>query len=213
MIKEAVFASPLSKVSGVQKSAWKRSVLKEVFRKSIHAGSALTVLSLNLFGKNITLAVLIVALAAYLVSELLRTRGVFVPFIAQVTQAAARKRDEGKIVLGPITLALGIALTLIFFSNKYATFGIFALSFGDGAASLFGKLFGHNYIPYSLAKSAEGSLACFFGAFVAIYAASGCVSVSFILAVIAMTVELLPLMDFDNIAIPLCVAAVGSALL
>lgn len=200
-------------LSGTFKSSWRRSVLKEVVRKSIHASSAFTVLALQLFGKGATLVALFTALFLYLVSEILRVKGFFVPFVAQVTQAASRARDEGKIVLGPIALVLGIAATIICFSTEVATLGIFALSFGDGLASLIGKLFGHNYIPFSKGKSAEGSLACFLGSFIALYAASTCVSVSFILAVIAMTVELLPLMDADNIAIPLCVSFAAKALL
>lgn len=189
------------------------AALKEIFRKSIHIASCFVPPCLFLLGKDVTVSLLLAAAAIYLISEILRYNKISVPLISKVTQAASRPRDEGRIVLGPLTLIAGIVLSIVLFPAKNAQLGILSLAFGDGFASLVGKLFGTAYIPFSAGKTAEGSLSCFFAAYCACYFSSGDVVASLILSVVTMVIELLPLFDFDNIAIPVAVSFISFLLI
>lgn len=150
-------------------------------------------------------------LVFYIVAETLRIRGIYVPVISRVTAIAARKRDQGKFVLGPVTLSIGILLALFLFQPQASCLGIMALAFGDGIASLAGKLFGRREIPWTGGKTFEGSVACFIAVFLSSFLILRDLPSAFALALFAAVIELLPLGDFDNIVIPVCIA--GGALL
>ena len=110
-------------------------IAKEFFRKSIHLCSGFIPLFLK-FAYWPTIIALAVVVIFYIVCEILRLNGINVPLISQVTQAAARKRDENKFVLGPVTLVCGILAAAFLWKYESACIGIYALAFGDGLASL-----------------------------------------------------------------------------
>ena len=83
-----------------------------------------------------------------------------------------------------------------------AKIGIFALAFGDGLASLAGKLFGRIKIPHTGGKTLEGSLTCFTAVFISTFIVSRNPVVSLIVALLAMLIEVFPLGDWDNMIIP-----------
>lgn len=182
------------------------SLLKELFRKSIHICSSFVPLFLSIIYWP-TIILLICALVIYTISEFLRLKGISIPVIAKITEVAARKRDENKFVLGPVTLVLGILIASLFLPLEYSKVGIFALAFGDGLASLSGKLIGKITIPGSHGKTVAGSLTCFLAVYISSFCCCGNCFTSLILALAAMFVEMLPLADFDNIIIPI---AIGS---
>ena len=133
-------------------------------------------------------------------AEILRLNGKEVFLISAVTEAAARKRDENKFVLGPVTLVLGIILSAILWEKLPAAIGIYALAFGDGLASLAGKLFGRIQIPFTEGKTVAGSLTCFSAIFISCYFAcffmfqgqTDITKVSLIIAGAGMLIEILP---------------------
>ncbi len=174
----------------------------ELFRKSIHFLIALVppLASIHLAG---TMALLGAGTMVYAVAELLRLQGRTVLFISGITQRAARNRDQGRFVLGPITLGLGAMLSLLLYPEPAAAVGIYALAFGDGLASLAGKLFPLGKMAFLGGKTVSGSLACFFGVFLSSYAITGRVDTAFFLAIIATLLEALPLKDLDNVIIPM----------
>lgn len=90
------------------------SLKKEVFRKSIHICTAFVPIGLH-FYKTQTLALLFLALLFYILSEVFRLKGKYIPLVSAVTEAAARKRDGNKFVFGPVTLVLGIIISAVFF--------------------------------------------------------------------------------------------------
>ncbi len=188
------------------------ALLKELFRKSIHICSSFVPLFLSLAYWPIII-LLILAAVVYIVSELLRAKNIYIPFISRITEIAARKRDENRFVLGPVTLVCGILLAALVLPLEYARVGIFALAFGDGLASLFGKLFGKITIPGAHGKTAAGSLTCFFAVFVSTYCCSQSCLLSLIVGFCAMIIEVLPLADFDNLIIPISIGSVYSWLL
>ena len=160
-------------------------IFKELFRKSIHICSSFVPLFLK-FAYWPVIAGLVFLLIFYSVCELLRLKGKNIPLISKVTEIAARKRDENKFVLGPVTLVLGILLAALFLPYECARVGIFALSFGDGLASLVGKLIGKVTIPGAHGKTVAGSLTCFTAVFIATLCCIGNCFISLVIVHCAM---------------------------
>ena len=198
-------------VYGIVKRQRINAIIKELFRKSIHICSSFVPLFLS-FAYWPVIGLLVLALVLYTISEILRARNINIPLISKITEIAARKRDENRFVLGPVTLVCGILLAALMFPLEYARVGIFALAFGDGLASLFGKLFGKLPIPGAHGKTVAGSLTCFFAVFVSTFCCCGNCMISLIVATCAMFIEMLPLSDFDNLIIPPAIGWIYSAL-
>ena len=193
---------------------WKRRLVvlyKEIFRKAIHLCSAFVPVALSLFYKT-TIALLFLAAAFYSLSQFLSLRGIRIPFVTDITDIAARERDRGKFVLGPLTLVLGIAACALLWPPKAAAAGILALAFGDGLASLAGKVFGNLRVPYTGGKTCAGSLMCLVAIFVSSFCVLGDARTALAMALCGMFVEVLPLKDFDNLLIPILLGGLASAL-
>ena len=197
---------------GILIKQYRISIFKEVFRKSIHLCSAFVPTLLAVAYKPV-IALLFAALIFYSFTEFVRLKGINVPVVSKITSIAARKRDENKFVLGPVTLVAGIISAALLWNPDSARIGIYALAFGDGLASLVGNLFGRIYIPFTKGKTAAGSLACFFAVFISSFCVGGNAVVSFILAFVAMIVEVIPMTDFDNIVIPVVIGGLAQYLL
>lgn len=196
-----------SVVSGIVARQRANSLIKEVFRKTIHICSSLVPIFLK-FAYWPVICLLTIAVITYSICEFLRLKGHTIPLVSKITETAARKRDENKFVLGPVTLVLGILLAALYLPHPAATVGIFALSFGDGFASLGGKLIGRIQIPGCHGKTVAGSLTCFFAVFVSCFCYTKNCFLSLILAFVAMFIEVLPLNDFDNLIIPISIGFV-----
>ena len=177
------------------------AIFKELFRKSIHICSSFVPLFLKLAYWPV-IGLLILALIAYTVCELLRTKNINIPLISKITEIAARKRDENHFVLGPVTLVCGILIAALLLPLDCARAGIFALAFGDGLASLMGKLFGKITIPGAHGKTAAGSLTCFFAVFISTFCCCGNCFITLCVALCGMFIEILPLSDFDKLIMP-----------
>lgn len=180
------------------------SLLKELFRKTIHICSSLVPFLLSVAYWPV-IGLLIFALVFYSVCEVFRLNGHSIPLITKITETAARKRDENKFVLGPVTLVIGILIAALVLPLEYARVGIFALAFGDGLASLVGKMIGKITIPGAHGKTVAGSLTCFTAVYVETFCCSGNTFVSLLTGTFAMILEALPIADFDNILIPILV--------
>ncbi|MEI6385460.1 MAG: phosphatidate cytidylyltransferase [Spirochaetota bacterium] len=183
----------------------------ELVRKTIHLLVGLVPLFAS-FNLNLTYFMLAAGTLVYASSETLRMGGVEVPIISRVTALAARQRDSGHFVLGPVTLGIGAMLSLLLYPEPAASIAIYSLAFGDGLSSLVGKLFGSIRLPFTGGKSLEGSLTCFFAVFIAAYSLTQRAPESLGIALVAMLVEAAPLKDFDNIVLPMA-AGLASLLL
>lgn len=198
--------------NGIIKSEKLETLPKELFRKSIHWCTAFIPLLLKHFYWPVII-LLLLAVAGYTLSEFLRLKGINVPLIALITRTAARKRDEGKFVLGPVTLVFGIVSASLIFKPEYYSIGILALAFGDGLASLSGKMLGRIKLPFMYGKTAAGSLSCFVAIFICSFLFSNSVACSLVIALCGMILEMLPLKDFDNLIIPIALSFVASLLI
>lgn len=197
--------------NGILKPEKLETLPKELFRKSIHWCTAFIPLLLKHFYWPIEV-LLLLAVTGYTLSEILRLKGINVPLVSLITRTAARKRDEGKFVLGPVTLVLGIVIASLIFESEYYTIGILSLAFGDGIASISGKMLGRIKIPFIYGKTVAGSLSCFFAIFICSFLISKNTASSIIIATSGMVLEMLPLKDFDNLLIPIVLSLVAKIL-
>ncbi|MDR0638697.1 MAG: phosphatidate cytidylyltransferase [Spirochaetaceae bacterium] len=184
---------------------------KELLRKGIHLLIAFTP-ALAGINRPLTIALLCMGSLFYLGCELLRLKGRTILLLSRITAFASRPRETGKLVLGPITLALGAILALVIFpafspmgsENSTATHAaIYALAFGDGLSGLVGRPFGKLRPKFLRGKSVEGSVICFITVFISTWAVTRRILISLGTALVTMVVEALPLRNVDNIVIPL----------
>ena len=186
-------------------------LLVEVFRKTIHLSSALTVVFAERWYTPTVIGIIGISIL-YCISEFLRMHGHELYLITNITRYASRKRDKGRFVLGPLTLAGGILLALLLFPMHTAKIAIFALAFGDGLASLVGKRFGKIRLAFFKDKTVAGSLTCFAAVFLSTFAVSGNFWKSLVLGIAGAGIEMLPLKDYDNLLIPIAIGFLASFL-
>jgi dolichol kinase len=189
-------------------STRKKILQTEIVRKSIHMCTAFVPLLLAHWYYPV-IGLLFFALCCYVICELLRYYGHEVPIVSFVTIHAARRHDTHYFVLGPVTLCVGVLITAIFFDSVPAKIGIWSLAFGDGLASLVGKLIGHTEIPHTNGKTIAGSFACFTASFITCLIASEKIAFSLVIGCFAAIIELIPMKDFDNLVIPVLIAAIA----
>jgi len=189
---------------------WSSEIGTEIVRKSIHLLIGL-VPTLATWNFGFTVALLVSGILVYSYSELMRLRGFEIAIVSRITALAARRRDAGRFVYGPVTLGIGALLALVLYPEPAASIAIYALAFGDGLSSLAGKAFGSVKIPFTGGKSLEGSLTCFFAVLCSAYLVTGDSVRSAVIALIATVTEAIPSKDADNILIPTVVglASVG----
>ncbi len=195
-----------AKAPKVRQKASHQEISIELTRKAIHLLIAL-VPFIQSFSKPLAIFLLAGGILAYILFELLRMRGITVPLISWVTARAARLRDDGHFVTGPITLGLGALLAVLLFPPAPAKIAIFILAFADGFSSLVGKTLGKIRLPLTQGKSLEGSITCFTLSFLSAYLVSGRAGGSLVIALVATIVEAAPTKDWDNILLPLVTGA------
>jgi phytol kinase len=194
------------------RSLGEAEIQTELFRKAIHFLIAAVPFLANI-NRTLTMFALAAGIVLYTLAEAMRLQGVEVPVISGITRSASRDRDRGRFVLGPVTLGFGAILALSLYPHPASAVGIYALAFGDGLSSLFGKLYGRIEIPFSGGKTFAGSFACFAAVFISSYLVLGNMMMSTILAASATILEAAPLKDLDNIILPAGTGLIASILL
>ena len=174
----------------------------ELFRKSIHMLIAMVPM-IAAIDRGIALALLGMGAIIYTYSEILRAKGYSLVLISGLKDFALREKDRNSFAGGPVTLALGAMAALLFYPSDIAKIAIYALAFGDGFASIVGKVFGTIKIPFTGGKTIEGSMACFFAVLISTFKITSNIGVSFTTALLVAIAEAFPLGDYDNFIIPL----------
>ncbi len=173
---------------------------QEFRRKGIHACSLFVPL---LAGINyiLTLELLVATTIVYLASEWARLNGIRFPVLSFVTKLCVRASERRKLALAPVTLALGVMLSLVLFPTLIASVTIAILACADSIATIVGKFYGKIRIPYNSKKSLEGTVAFFITAFICavIYVP---LKTALIVSLVSCIIESLPV-KHDNISIPL----------
>jgi phytol kinase len=196
MYRAAALVRPL-----IRENVTAETLAGELIRKALHLLIALVPL-LAAYSLQATMLLVGGGTLFYIFAEKLRLEGRTVFIISDLTVIASRKRDEGHFVLGPVTLGLGAMLALLLYPSTAAAVAIWALAFGDGLASLGGKLLRSVPIPFLRGKTVAGSLACFVAVLLSSWRISGSLSTAFLIALAATALELVPLKDFDNLLLP-----------
>jgi len=149
----------------------------------------------------------------YTFAEVSRRQGKPVFVVSDLTLIASREGEKGRFVLGPVTLGLGAMLSLILYPEPAASIAVLALAFGDGIASLAGKVLRGPVIPLTRGKTLSGTLACFAAVFLITLRVSGRPIPSLIIAGAAAVLEAIPAGNFDNLIVPLGVGFLADRLL
>jgi phytol kinase len=184
----------------------------EVVRKALHLLIAFVPL---LAGVDVRATMMLLAGGTlfYVFSERMRMEGCPVFLISDLTVIASREQHRGRFVLGPVTLGVGAMLSLLLYPSTAAAIAIYALAFGDGFASLAGKLFRSPAIPFTRNKTLAGTLACFTAVFLVTWKLTGSFSIASVIAVSATMLELIPVRDFDNLILPVGTGFVAAYIL
>jgi dolichol kinase len=184
----------------------------EIVRKALHLLIAFVPL---LAGVDLVATMMLLSFGTlfYVFAEKLRLDGRPVLVISDLTIIASREQDKGRFVLGPVTLGVGAMLSLLLYPSPAAAIAIYALAFGDGFASLAGKLFRSPSIPFTRNKTLAGTTACFAAVLLGTWKLTGQLSVAFTIAVAATMLELIPIRNFDNLILPVGTGLVATAIL
>ncbi len=173
---------------------------QELRRKSVHACSMFIpfIASVNY---HLTLLLLLTVTFLYMVSEWVRLNGIRFPVLGIITRLCVRSNEVRHFTLAPLTLVVGVILSLLFFSELIAYVVIVILAFADSFATIVGKFYGRVKIPYNRKKSVEGSAAFFVTAFIcAVFLLP--LKTALIASFVSCIIETIPF-KFDNISIPL----------
>ena len=184
----------------------------EVFRKAIHVAIA-AVPSIAAIDVLFAGGLLMAGIAIYVAAEQARIAGTRVALISDITVLALRERDRQGFVLGPVTLGLGAMLALLLYPEPAASVAIYALAFGDSAASVVGTTIGRLKIPFTGGKSVAGSLACFLAVLAVTLRVTGNLNASLAIAAATALLEAAPTRDYDNLLIPVGAGLVALAVL
>ncbi len=176
-------------------------------REDIHASGVFMPVVAGLIGVPAVGTLIFFIALVYTISELRRLDGRNLPFISAITYHAASQSELYGFAAAPLYFAGGILFTLIVFPHpaSYAAIAMFCL--GDSTASLFGGLVSTS-LPFNKGKTWEGMVAGMFFAFLAgmLFLPSKPL-LAFVGAVIAMTIEVIPLPVNDNVLIPIITGA------
>lgn len=199
--------TPPSERHPVPKGPWRR----EVFRKLVHATTALVPLIMWLWEAGVPL-LLMAAAVIYVTLEDLRLNGFRVPLLWWIQANAMRRAEARHLALGPLTLALGVGVSMVAFERPITLACILTVAFADSAACLVGGRWGRIVLPYSRRKTLEGLTA---GIVVAVACGLPFVPVGVALTagIMAGVVESLNLRDWDNFWVPVVAGTVMTCLI
>jgi dolichol kinase len=174
----------------------------ELVRKGIHLLIALVPFFASLDRSHTALLVM-AGILFYAWAESMRFLGFSPPLISSVTESVLRDREYGRFAAGPVTLGLGALLALLLFPPGIAAASIYALAFGDSAATLVGRFLGRLRPAFLAGKSLEGIIACFAASFLSAYIVLRSWKSALAMGLAAILVDALPLEDLDNLLLPL----------
>jgi len=180
----------------------------EILRATIHIGSFLiTLICKYLLNPHMVSLIVFLITAVYVISEILRIRGINLPITSTITWKTAKKPELYEFTTAPIFFALGIILSLTLFDTPINYVVITILTLGDGFATTFGRTIGRTTFPINKGKTVEGSIGGFLFAFLGALLFINPIK-ALLGAATGILVELLPLPLNDNLTIPLTAGAI-----
>jgi HAD superfamily phosphoserine phosphatase-like hydrolase len=172
-------------------------------RETMHMSSfLLSFIAIYLTGNILLASVILLITVFYIISEVARIRGTYIPVISSITLRAANKPELYEIATAPISFALGIAISLLIFPAPICYVAITILTLGDGFAHIFGMKLGRTPLLFNKGKNIEGTIFGFLFSFLAALIFVDPIR-ALIGAAVGMIVEGLPLPVNDNLTMPL----------
>jgi dolichol kinase/phosphoserine phosphatase len=180
------------------------STRREMYRKFIHfLGVPLPFLAY--LNEKLIFFVLLGVIFVYSLSEFLRYMGFHFPFFSHITKKAKRLSEIRGFIMGPVSLTVGILLTIAFFEPVAYLPAVLVVCISDSLSGLVGKKFGRHPL-HIYRRTLEGTAA--------FYLSAACILVFFlplplvpVAALIPTALELISPYDLDNLLIPLGTAA------
>ena len=185
----------------------------DVIREAIHmSGFFVPFICRHLLRIEIVSLLIFLVALFFLTSELFRMKGISFPIFSAVTWIAAKKSEFYEFATAPISFAVGIVFSLIFFPEPANYAAVVILALGDSFATIFGKKMGRIKLPFNKGKHVEGSVFGFLFAF-----AGALLFVTpfkaFAGAAAGMLIGGLPLPVDDNLTIPIAAGIVLTMIL
>ncbi len=195
------------------------TIQAELRRKGVHVGLCFALYAcFLLIGARAFRIILSVGMLSYILLELLRVRGYAGQLWASMAWSLSRPSERGgardtrfPFLLSPLLLALGLGLASML-PHPYFFAAVLAMSIGDSLATLVGLAvprgaYMSKHLSGTLAAGiAVGLLLLFFGAIAPSLYSLPLVMVALV-ALFIMLVDMLPLQAWDNIVLPLLIAA------
>jgi dolichol kinase/phosphoserine phosphatase len=176
---------------------------RETYRKVIHLlGVPLPFLAL--LDKSIVLIVLFSIIALYAISEVFRYIGFHFPLVSYVTKRVRRLTEARGLIIGPISLTIGIIIPLLFFRPEVLIPAILIVCISDSLSSLVGKRYGKTALPF-FNRTIEGSAAFYISAFIVLLFFLP-VKQALLISLIPTFIELVSPYNLDNLLVPVLTA-------
>lgn len=184
--------------------------LQEARRKLLHTFAAAVPFAASL-APVLTVVSLCFMVVVYTISELTRLHGMVFPFVGDITTLCIRRKERRQFVIAPVTLTLGVVVSIILFPHEVAVAVILIIAFADSAAALVGRAWGTWRIPYNRSKSVQGFAAAFIVAFLCSILYLPLV-VAVVAALVSSLIESLPIRD-DNVTVPVGTGIILTAMI
>ncbi|AIJ29775.1 diacylglycerol/polyprenol kinase family protein [Borreliella valaisiana] len=188
-----------------KRTIFREDIKYEIFRKFFHIFSLII---LVFYGINFWIGLVsnILFMILYLSSEVFRITKKKLVFFKNISNIILKSRKilPNRVSFPPVFLFLGILISYCLVMEPFNYIGIFSVCFGDGFASLVGKL-----IPsFKLVndKTVSGSFVVFCTTFFSYYYFFPYLTAALILGILAMLVELFDAENYDNLFLPLIVS-------
>jgi len=193
-------------------SANVNNMRRELTRKAVHSFGCVAAFVAYCLPPLVVVCVSVCVIVLYALSEWMRCRGRSLPISTRLTNLCLRPSEKGRPALGPIYLGFGFMLSFVLFAPQAALAANVLSCLLDSVAGLAGVGFGRTPIPFSPAKTVEGSVSALLvglpvGTILTLSPKGALASV------VAVLVESLPLGNLDNLLIPLATGCFLTAVL
>lgn len=183
-------------------------IKQELFRKSIHMLFIFTIPLMSYTSERVAQLLLIVFGLLYYLFEQMRLKNKDIPLLTKITQYARRPQEYNTMALAPLTLAIGIVLTMELYDNMQAVkIAIVASTLGDSCAAIIGRMFPKPALFWNRKKSWSGFIANFVSVSGGVFFLTTPFN-ALILGISSAGVESLDLEHIDNLVVPLFVGAI-----
>jgi len=132
-----------------------RDTLGFYFRKLIHLAAIVVIILRLAIETKYVLAATFFVTFVFLISEIFRLKGMYLPVIHEITRFCKKKEEKGFLV-EPFLFGLSLCILLLLPPDLFLA-GSLPLIIGDAIAGLTGMKFGYHKLPYNKLKSIEGS--------------------------------------------------------